>query len=438
MLLRPQELRIDPSNPFANDKLERKPSVESVSEIIISSEQPTVISIAAPWGFGKTTFLRMLAANLDNSGIKSVHFNAWESDYIEDPLVAILGDFETQLKTIARSNSQLASNLRKAKSLGGKIIRASIPVAAKIATAGILDLSDFNEDALSDFAEKVAKQQIKDYEVAKKSIGEFKKSISDSAKSAYASNDETNPLVIFIDELDRCKPTHAIRILEIVKHLFSIERVVFVVALDPEQLAHSIRSQYGAGMDVDGYLKRFFDVELNLPSPPSENFISYQFELFGLNSFFESRINLQVGRHDKSNLLDMFKSLTSSLELSPRELQRAFASLSMAIRSTPGNQYLHPVMLSALIILKIKNQTLYRSFVNRNSDFNSVIAYLSSTTQGRSFMSSHAGAVLRLSWYKLNLITMATEKICQVTNSYLTIKMRLKKSVPDLGGYCKL
>ena len=35
-------------------------------------------------------------------------------------------------------------------------------------------------------------------------------------------------LVIFIDELDRCKPTYAIKLLERIKHYFNQEKITFV------------------------------------------------------------------------------------------------------------------------------------------------------------------------------------------------------------------
>ncbi|HJJ54051.1 MAG TPA: P-loop NTPase fold protein [Methanocorpusculum sp.] len=80
----------------------------------------------------------------------------------------------------------------------------------------------------------------------------------------FASEDK--PLLIFVDELDGCRPTFAIEMLEAVKHFFDLENVIFVFSMDIGQLSCSIRTIYGE-IDCVGYLQRFFDYQIRLPSP---------------------------------------------------------------------------------------------------------------------------------------------------------------------------
>ena len=80
-------------------------------------------------------------------------------------------------------------------------------------------------------------------------------------------------LVIIIDELDRCRPTFAIQTLELAKHLFAIPGLVFIFALDIEQLSCSAKTVYGSGMDAAGYLCRFFDYIGKMPKPNQKSFI---------------------------------------------------------------------------------------------------------------------------------------------------------------------
>ena len=77
--------------------------------------------------------------------------------------------------------------------------------------------------------------------------------------------EKTERLVVFIDELDRCKPSFAIEMLERIKHYFDDERIIFVVSLNKEQLIHTISNYYGSEFDATRYLNRFFDVSINLP-----------------------------------------------------------------------------------------------------------------------------------------------------------------------------
>src|SRR5690606_32737764 len=233
-------------------------------------------------------------------------------------------------------NRSIQSKIDKAKKYGGKIIRAAIPAAVRIGTAGVVNLDQLTESALADAAEKFTQDQIDSYTEAKRSVVSFRKELNDIAQSLYG-DDSRLPLVFIIDELDRCRPTHAVRLLEIVKHFFSIDRIAFVIALDPEQLGHSVRTLYGQEMDVDGYLKRFFDLELNLPIPGSDEFLNAQFSRFGLEEFFSERMQHNETRYDKDRLESMFKHLFSALDFSFRERERAFSLLGLAIRATPQN-----------------------------------------------------------------------------------------------------
>ena len=80
-------------------------------------------------------------------------------------------------------------------------------------------------------------------------------------------------VVIIIDELDRCKPTFAIQLLETVKHLFNIRGLVFLFSLDIGALQHCVRKIYGNEFDAIGYLERFFDYNSILPTGNQERLL---------------------------------------------------------------------------------------------------------------------------------------------------------------------
>ena len=72
-------------------------------------------------------------------------------------------------------------------------------------------------------------------------------------------------LVVFIDELDRCKPSYAVQLLERIKHYFSNDRITFVFSVNIDELQHTIKRYYGDGFDACRYLDRFFDYRISLP-----------------------------------------------------------------------------------------------------------------------------------------------------------------------------
>ena len=88
-----------------------------------------------------------------------------------------------------------------------------------------------------------------------------------------------NRLVIFIDELDRCNPAFAIKLLERIKHYFSNSRITFVFSVNVVELQHAIRNHYGSEFDASRYLDRFFDLRIDLPPAVMDRF----YQEIGLN-----------------------------------------------------------------------------------------------------------------------------------------------------------
>ena len=90
----------------------------------------------------------------------------------------------------------------------------------------------------------------------------FTSALSESAKKWS----KEQPVVIMVDELDRCSPEYAVEMLQLLEHVFYAENVVFVVSMNRAELAHSVKGFYGEGFDADGYLERFFDDVFGLPA----------------------------------------------------------------------------------------------------------------------------------------------------------------------------
>ena len=87
---------------FEEDMYNRRIIAENLTKIIASQNNSIVISLDSEWGTGKTTFVTMWKNMLDsdenyNSKFKTLYFNAWENDYIKDPLLAIFSEMEKQI-----------------------------------------------------------------------------------------------------------------------------------------------------------------------------------------------------------------------------------------------------------------------------------------------------------------------------------------------------
>lgn len=77
--------------------------------------------------------------------------------------------------------------------------------------------------------------------------------------------ERSNKLIVFIDELDRCKPDFAVELLEKVKHYFDNKDVMFVFSIHSLALQKTIKHYYGNDFDACKYLTRFFDLQVSIP-----------------------------------------------------------------------------------------------------------------------------------------------------------------------------
>lgn len=421
MRIKPVKVEIAKEAPFLNDLLERKESAEVLTELVASIEEPFVFCIDAGWGEGKTTFLLMWKQHLENQGFSTLYYNAWENDFTDDALVALIGELDAgveELKLEKGNRAKAKSHLQKMKKIGSGLLKRAIPATVKIATAGVVDINEVVDDALVSFSETFAKDQIEQYEKSKESLIGFKNELSKFADEVSSKAEPKRPLIVIIDELDRCRPTYAIEILEKAKHFFDVPNIIFVIAVDKSQIGHSIRSVYGTGMDVNGYLKRFIDLEFLLPPPKKGAFANALFHKFGLKEYFDLRTG-NGQRYESGHLLETFQGLFHVLCLSLREQEQCFSQLTIAIRTTPPNYRLHPFLLGMLITLKIKTPLIYKEFITGKASAFTVLDHIRSFPGGSEFLDeSNYGSVL-----EARLIACPSERrnASEFTESYQAI-----------------
>lgn len=394
MKLKIKPLVIPEDNPFQFDILNRRESAEILSKLISTLEEPSVIAIDSPWGHGKTTFVRMLRQHLANNGFQTIYFNAWENDFIDDALSTLIGEIESglnELSVTGGKKSKAKRTVTKLKRIGSYLAKKSAPVAIRLLTAGIVNTEEIYEQALADISEKIAREQIDNYEKAKRNFHNFRDKLSDFVKTVRDNN--KRPVVFFIDELDRCRPNFAIEILEKAKHLFSVSGFVFVIAIDKKQIGHSIRSVYGQGMDVDGYLRRFIDFDYNLPNPDNRAYANYLFNQYEFNEYF-SRRRAKDNRWAAETLTEIFGDLSTIFNLSLRVQEQCFSLITIILRTIAYNAEIHAHLLIFLLLLKATNTELYRKYISNTITAEELIEYIKSLDGGKDFFNKHISAVL--------------------------------------------
>jgi len=260
----------DPEKPFSGDLFGRQKLAERLTSHFDRLPDGAVLAIDAPWGAGKTWFGRNWHAQLANAGYRTAYIDCFERDYIEDPFVMIAGEL-LQLAKLEESPHR-----RKLLDAGKKLGVALLPSATKFAlnTIGHLALgnAEFGEDLIKGLTslqessasalEKLVAKRLESYENDKKSIEAFRSALQELAKDG-------KPIVIFLDELDRCRPDFAIRTIERMKHFFEAPNVVFVLLMNREQLVAAIQGIYGSSIDAESYLGKFIQLSLTLPKQTS-------------------------------------------------------------------------------------------------------------------------------------------------------------------------
>ena len=267
MRIQPPDIEVPEDDPFKNDLLGREETVKVLTHIVRSIEGPCVLSVDAAWGAGKTTFLNIWAQYLCNEKFPVVEFNAWETDFSEEPFIALSTELTEGLKEYA--DESLAQKVENIKEKTKEVARSLIPGIIKAAAAGIPLVGGELGQALASLAE----EKLNAYEEARKSVKDFNRTLEEMAES-LAESKEGRPLVVVIDELDKCRPSYAVELLEVAKHIFAVDHVVFVLGVNRSELAHSIKALYGNDFDATGYLGRFFDLDFRLPEPDRAAFIS--------------------------------------------------------------------------------------------------------------------------------------------------------------------
>ena len=201
MRIKPAPFRIDPTDPFANDKLERRALVQPLTDLLRNSDRSTVLSIEAPWGWGKTTFLDMWKAELAKDSAPVISFNAWETDFTGNPLVSLIAELESGLEQL-RPKSKCKKAVENLKNAGKKLLKRAIPVGVRLGTGGLVSLSDDVSDkvvqGVSELTEGIASDFVADYATAKGALHEFKSRLEEAADELRASSSDRFPLTVLV------------------------------------------------------------------------------------------------------------------------------------------------------------------------------------------------------------------------------------------------
>ncbi len=346
--IQPVDIKVPEDDPFRYDLLNRKDAADVLTRIVGEIEGPCVLAIDAEWGAGKTTFLNMWAQELRNKGFPVAKFNAWETDFAGDPLLALIDEL-----TNAIGEDGSASLQETAKEL---VVRTA-PNLLKFIPIGGDALASIAKDGIDYFTEN----RLSEYQKLKEEVCEFKRALT-AAAGALSSDNEGRPLVVVIDELDRCRPSYAVELLEIAKHWFMVDHIVFVLAVNRSQLAHSIRVLYGVDFNADGYLGRFFDQDFLLPESDRKAFVDAVMLRIPWDSYFDAN-RRRAERNVINQGIDVLRGFLMLPSLSLREVEQAMRRLQMMLAQFDAPTVAIAVTSIVALMLRTNNRDVYSRFL---------------------------------------------------------------------------
>lgn len=360
MKLLPPVVDIPPDDPYRNDLFKRHEFGKSLYALFKSVEDGVVVCVDAPWGEGKSTFAKMWTADILTRGTHCIYFDAYAHDYANDPFIHFCGEI-VALAEESFKESKAIKTLKegfhaKAKRLGGELLSTGARIGAKALTLGIIKDSDL--DSIDSIREDLAGQSstlasqavgnaIKNYTQSKDVLEEFRNQLSNLGKAVR--DEQGFPLLIIVDELDRCRPDYALTLIERIKHLFSTENVSFLLLANTAQLKNYVKTVYGQNVDAVNYLHKFFSLYTRLPLNRGDS----------QDNEHKNYIHTLLSHYDfppisRSELQKFLTALFTFYNFSLRETERIIAGLSVYYAQLPENRITDPLFISLLACIKYR------------------------------------------------------------------------------------
>ncbi|MBN2181984.1 MAG: hypothetical protein JW715_08715 [Sedimentisphaerales bacterium] len=353
------------SKTFENfDKFGLEPFAEQLTKYLLVEAQfvegSFVLSLNSEFGSGKTTFFEMWKEKLktEENPPNVVLLNAWQSDFQGDALLAIISGLLESLGTSVDKKEK-----ESIKETAGKLCRFALSigndVVNKFIGINVIKAGEYAESGEKKSETTLGHACFEVYRKRQEIFNELKSQLTNLTKETE------NPIIIIIDELDRCRPTYAIEFLETIKHFFDIEGLIFVLGVDIVQLESSAEALFGQKLVFSEYYRKFAHRNVSLPVKSKE--ITEKFcrklvdEYFTVDAF-KNRDRFSLIEHDRYQT-ENIEEMCCSFSLNARQIHEifriaahAFSTMSEGQQKKKFGWYVGTIFM---IILHLKDSVFY-------------------------------------------------------------------------------
>ncbi len=357
------------------DTLERSKTAENLYKFIQKNKKGYVLNLDSAWGSGKTWFARRLYLEL-KSKHPVCYIDAWENDYKGEAIFLILNNIIKSLAEYQEKNSKLLDSLKNSKIsvLSKKSAPEIIKAISRVDFKKIIDETNIETDKnnsnqnnpYTEILGSATKAIFEEIENQNSAVKELKQKIATLIDSSVACNSKnfTYPFVIFVDELDRCRPNFAIEILESIKHIFTIPNIFFIISTHSEQLQNSIKSIYGNNFSSDRYLEKFFDSRITLTTPMTLNFLKIHTSKH-IKHLIKNSLKDIILFND-NNFYELISGISKGYEIPLRQLQKTLKEVNSIIQIKSENIQLEVLPLTILVLCRREIPELFTSIETKS------------------------------------------------------------------------
>ena len=351
------------------DEFKRKPIAENIIRLLTSDIDLSPMVIDGGWGTGKTKFCQKLIQFMQEQhpDYRPVYIDAFRSDHSGEPLLALLAEIikactppedtgeqpSEQRKEMTKKVAKAAGFVMKtvAKAAVGHVLKQNTDDLAEEFQQIMNDGQDADSlaETVTDAAATIASHTIDaTVEALLKEQIEAEKNL-ETLKARLKEFAEEKPIILFIDELDRCRPDYAVDMLEVIKHVFDVENVKVVLVTNTKQLRAAINHRYGMEVDAQKYLDKFLKYSFALPDKVVAR-IEEERALVSIEYFKQLIQNSRIadelkGLTEQQIILNFISDMIERNGLSLRETERLvrfleiYHSLSQKLSGTTRWQY---------------------------------------------------------------------------------------------------
>ncbi len=368
-----------PIQEAAHDRFDFTDYAEALARVALESNTPITIGLFGPWGSGKTSLMRLIAAqlldqrNVEHRKAHLVWFNAWQYDRDEGAIwralllrvLEVLKELplaEQDMRRIEDWQIQLYADVRRKERgsleidwprLGKGALHLGLSLIPTPGTLlDILKTLDGQVGTLEDLAKAFRREEIEIYRRQLTLLEEFQHGFASIVKEYV--DDRNGLLVVFVDDLDRCLPERALEIFEAIKLFLDVRGCVFFLAADHERIEAVVRERYGAQQQGSGqsYLEKL--VQLPFYLPPLE----------------VAQLQRYVGELAPDLPREVRQVFAVGLSPNPRMLKRTLnifrllqqLAIRRAARGTMGE--IEPVLLAKIVVIQARHRDLYHDLLD--------------------------------------------------------------------------